>query len=325
VTLRIGTRGSTLARTQSGMVAAAVELAAGTVSELVTVRTLGDDHPGPLAQMPQPGVFVSALRDALLDGSVDVAVHSMKDLPSAAVEGIVLAAVPTREDPRDALVTADGRGLAALAQGASVGTGSPRRAARIRALRPDLRIVELRGNVDSRLARVTDGELDAVVLAVAGLMRLGRAAMIAEHLDPASMLPAPAQGALAVECRSDDPATLALLAAVDDRPSRLRVLAERAVLSAVGASCASAIGALASLEGATLTLDADASGIDGEHVSDCSTIALPDIASPGTTQAGSTLADVVPGAAQDARLATELGTEAGRRLLEAGADAFLVR
>jgi hydroxymethylbilane synthase len=302
VTLRIGTRGSALARTQSGMVAAAVEVATGRASELVTVRTLGDDHPGPLAQMPEPGVFVSALRDALLDGSVDVAVHSMKDLPSAAVEGIVLAAVPTREDPRDALVTADGRGLAALARGASVGTGSPRRAARLRALRPDLRIVELRGNVDSRLARVTDGELDAVVLAVAGLMRLGRAAMIAEHLDPASMLPAPAQGALAVECRSDDPATLALLAAVDDRPSRLRVLAERAVLSAVGASCASAIGALASLEGATLTLDADASGIDGEHVSDRSTIALPDIASPGTTQADATLADVVPGAAQDAKI-----------------------
>jgi hydroxymethylbilane synthase len=315
VTLRIGTRGSALARTQSGMVAEAVGVATGTASELVTVRTFGDDHPGPLAQMPEPGVFVSALRDALLDGSVDVAVHSMKDLPSAAVEGIVLAAIPTREDPRDALVTADGRGLAELARGASVGTGSPRRAARLRALRPDLRIVDLRGNVDSRLARVTDGELDAVVLAVAGLARLGRTAMIAEHLDPALMLPAPAQGALAVECRSDDQATLALLAAMDDRPSRLRVLAERAVLSAVGASCASAIGALASLDATVLTLDADASGLDGEHVSDRSTIALPDIA----------LAHAVPGAADDVRLATELGTEAGRRLLEAGADAFLVR
>ena len=267
MTSRIGTRGSALARTQAGMVADALEVTTGQRSELVTVRTVGDDHPGSLADMPQPGVFVSALRDALLAGEVDVAVHSMKDLPSAPVEGIMLAAVPVREDPRDALVTADGQGLADLPPGARVGTGSPRRAARLRALRPDLELVDLRGNVDSRLARVTDGDLDAVVLAVAGLTRLGRAAVISEILAPELMLPAPAQGALAVECRSDDDVTCGLLASLDHRDSRLRALAERAVLAAVGASCASAIGALAQFDGGRLVLDADASGPDhrGRH------------------------------------------------------------
>ena len=309
MTLRIGTRGSALARTQSGMVADEVMRTTGVVAELVSIRTLGDDHPGPLAQMPQPGVFVSALRDALLAGEVDVAVHSMKDLPSAPVEGIVLAAVPPREDPRDALVTADGRGLAGLAQGARVGTGSPRRAARLRALRPDLELVDLRGNVDSRIARVTDGELDAVVLAVAGLARLGRTAVIGEVLEPDLMLPAPAQGALAVECRSDDEATLALLATIDDRPSRLRALAERAVLAAVGASCASAVGALAGLDGRVLTLHADASGPAGEHVAERSTVELT---------AGADATD-------DALCATGLGARAGAALLAAGADGFLVR
>jgi hydroxymethylbilane synthase len=312
VTSRIGTRGSALARTQAGMVADALEAATGQRSELVTVRTFGDDHPGPLADMPQPGVFVSALRDALLAGEVDVAVHSMKDLPSAPVEGIALAAVPLREDPRDALVTADGRGLAALPDGARVGTGSPRRAARLRALRPDLELVDLRGNVDSRLARVSDGELDAVVLAVAGLSRLGRTSVIAEYLDPADMLPAPAQGALAIECRSGDTTTLALLRQLDDRASRLRALAERAVLAAVGASCASAIGALAELDGATLTLVADASGLDGEHVTERGDVELADALDASE--------DV-----RSAAAAVRLGSELGARLLAAGADRFLVR
>ena len=309
MTLRIGTRGSVLARTQSGMVATEVEAATGTSCELVMVRTLGDDHPGPLAQMPQPGVFVSALRDALLAGEVDVAVHSMKDLPSAPVEGIMLAAVPVREDPRDALVTADGQGLADLPPGARVGTGSPRRAARLRALRPDLELVDLRGNVDSRLARVTDGDLDAVVLAVAGLTRLGRAAVISEILAPELMLPAPAQGALAVECRSDDDVTRGLLASLDHRDSRLRALAERAVLAAVGASCASAIGALAQFDGGRLVLDADASGPEGEHLADRAGIEL---ATDGGTDGGE-------------MQAIDLGSRVGHRLLAAGADAFLVR
>lgn len=306
MTLRLGTRGSVLARTQSGIVAEALRAVTGTLSELVLIRTLGDDHPGSLAQMPQPGVFVSALRDALLAGDVDVAVHSMKDLPSAPLVGVALAAVPVREDPRDALVTADGRGLADLRPGARVGTGSPRRAARLRAVRPDLELVDLRGNVDSRLARVVDGELEAVVLAVAGLARLGHMSVISEILDPEIMLPAPAQGALAVECRSDDADTIALLGSIDDRASRLRVLAERAVLASVDASCASAVGALATLERGVLTLVADASGSDGEHVSERASI---DVGSALTAEAA----------------AVELGSAMGRRLLAAGADTFLVR
>lgn len=308
-TLRIGTRGSALARTQSGMVAAALTTATGVATELVDVRTLGDDHPGPLAAMPQPGVFVSALRDALLAGDVDVAVHSMKDLPSGPVSGIVLAAVPVREDPRDALVSARGVALAALPVGARVGTGSPRRAARLRALRPDLELVDLRGNVDSRVARVTDGELDAVVLAVAGLARLGRTAVISETLDPDVMLPAPAQGALAVECRTEDTATRALLHHLDDRDSRLRTMCERAVLAALGATCASAIGALAQLDGDRLELVADASGPDGEHALERGRVDLDGDADPET----------------DAAIAAGLGGALAERLLAAGADRFLVR
>jgi len=307
--LRIGTRGSALALTQSGIVADALTAATGVPTELVVIRTLGDDHPGPLAEMSQPGVFVSALRDALLGGSVDVAVHSMKDLPSAPVAGIALAAVPEREDPRDALVSLGGARLVDLPTGARVGTGSPRRAARLRSLRPDLALADLRGNVDSRIARVSAGDLDAVVLAVAGLARLGRTAVIGEVLGPDVMLPAPAQGALAVECRSDDGATLALLRTLDDGTSRSRVLAERAVLAAVGATCASAIGALAEFDGDLLRLTADASGPDGEHVTDAGSVRIPPAAGPAASEA----------------LAVALGDEVAGRLLAAGADRFLVR
>jgi hydroxymethylbilane synthase len=322
--LRIGTRGSQLATTQSGTVAAALE-ARGVATELVTIRTFGDDHPGPLAAMPQQGVFVSALRTALLDGEVDVAVHSMKDLPSAPEPGIVLAAAPVREDPRDALVSADGRALDDLADGARVGTGSPRRRARLLALRPDLEVVDLRGNVDSRLARVDSGELDAVVLAVAGLTRLGRAERIVERLDPSRMLPAPAQGTLAVECREDDAATRALLAWLDDPATRLAVLAERAVLAGVQASCASAIGALARLDGDRLTITADASGADGEHASVTHTATLPadpaDPVDPADPAGGTD-----PSVSAEARaIATALGHAAAEALLAAGAGSFLVR
>jgi hydroxymethylbilane synthase len=321
-TLRIGTRGSVLARTQAELVVAELEEATGTPAELITVRTLGDDHPGPLAQMPQPGVFVSALRDALSTGAVDAAVHSMKDLPSAPVDGIALAAVPRREDARDALVSAGGLGLMSLPHGARVGTGSPRRAARLRALRDDLELVDLRGNVDSRLARVSDGELDAVVLAVAGLARLGRTAVISEVLDADMMLPAPAQGALAIECRADDPDTLGLLRHLDDRASRLRALAERAVLAAVGATCSSAIGALAELDGARLTLRADASGPDGQHLEDRAEVETDIELEVGVEPAATGGAD--DGDASE-RAAIALGTVLAERLLAAGADGFLVR
>ncbi len=207
--LRLGTRGSALARTQSEWVAATVRAGSGRDVELVIITTLGDTQAGPLAAMPQSGVFVSALRRALLAGEVDFLVHSMKDLPSEPEPGITLAAVPERADRRDALLTFSRSGLADLPQGARVGTSSPRRAARLRSVRPDLLITDLRGNVDSRVAKVRSGELDATVLAVAGLSRLGRVDEIDEIIDPAVMLPAPAQGALAVECRTGDTGTAA--------------------------------------------------------------------------------------------------------------------
>lgn len=257
--LRLGTRGSALALTQSQLVADALSASTGRQVDLVTITTLGDTHPGPLDTLPQQGAFVTALRSALLRGDVDFVVHSMKDLPSEPVEGIRLAAVPVRADPRDALVSTDGAGVADLAPGATVGTGSPRRAARLLATRPDLHVVAMRGNVDTRVAHVRSGDVDAAVLAVAGLARLGRLDEIAEIIGIDVMLPAPAQGALAVECRVDDElgSTLAVL---DDGNSRLIVTAERAVLSALDASCASAIGALCTRDDGLLTLSADVSG-----------------------------------------------------------------
>ena len=191
-------------------------------------------------------MFTSALRDALADGTIDVAVHSYKDLPTAPDPRLSLAAVPPRADPRDALVARDGLTLGELPPGSRVGTGSPRRAAQIQALGLGLEIVPIRGNVDTRIRKVTDGELDAVVLARAGLARLGRLGEITEVLDPIQMLPAPAQGALAVECRVDDMDTEHLLQSiVDDEATRAAVAAERAMLAALEAGCSAPVGALA--------------------------------------------------------------------------------
>jgi hydroxymethylbilane synthase len=191
------------------------------------------------------GVFTTALRDALSCGDVDFAVHSYKDLPTAQDPRFTLAAVPLREDPRDALVARDGMVLGELPAGSRVGTGSPRRAAQLRALGLGLEIVQLRGNVDTRIGKVRSGELDAVVLARAGLSRLGRLAEITETLDPLQMLPAPAQGALAIECRVDDMDTEHRLGALNDPASRVAVSAERAMLAALEAGCSAPVGALA--------------------------------------------------------------------------------
>ena len=285
--LRLGTRGSRLALTQSGQVAEALmaaggggaAAAAGKASEgsgglgidLVTVRTDGDGDRTPLRQLGGVGVFAARLRHALLDGEVDLVVHSFKDLPTQPVEGLEVICVPAREDPRDALCARDGLTLADLPEGAHVGTGSPRRAAQLLAARPDLEVVDLRGNVPTRLARVrglevvgvgTDepvtpsradaaGDLDAVVLALSGLRRLGLEHCASEVLDLEVMLPAPAQGALAVEARADeDSAELArVAAALDDEPTRLAVTAERALMARLGAGCAAPVGAWAHLRG----------------------------------------------------------------------------
>lgn len=265
--IRLGTRASVLARTQSGHVAAALSTALDREVVLVEVTTDGDVNGAPLASFGSTGVFVSALRDALLRGDVDVAVHSLKDLPTAAAAGITLAAVPVREDPRDVLVARDGLTLGELPPGARVGTGAPRRVAQIAALGLGLELVPLRGNVDTRLGRVRDGDLDAVVLARAGLARLDRVAEVTETLDPLQVLPAPGQGALAVECRADDPLAADVRRALDDPGTRACVTAERVVLADLEAGCSAPVGALADVvegeEGPELWLRAVALSPDG--------------------------------------------------------------
>ena len=245
--LRLGTRRSALALAQSGLVARAVTEATGHPVELVHITTLGDVSTAALTQIGGTGVFVSALRDALLEGTVDFAVHSLKDLPTAAPAGLALAAVPEREDVRDVLVARDRLKFADLPAGARIGTGSPRRAAQLRLLRQDLEIVPVRGNVDTRVGFVTKGELDAVVLAYAGLSRLGRITEATDYFDPAGLVPAPGQGALAVECRAGEPALAAALAELDHAPTRAAVLAERALLAALEAGCSAPVGGYATV------------------------------------------------------------------------------
>ena len=250
MTIRIATRGSLLARTQSGHVADALRAASGRDVELVHVRTHGDaDQTTPLASFGGVGVFVTAVRDAVLRGEADVAVHSLKDLPTQPAAGLEIAAIPARQDPRDVLVARDGLTLDTLPQGARVGTGSPRRAAQLLALRPDLDVVALRGNVDTRVRAVTEGDLDAVVLARAGLARLDRLDVVTQEIEVDLMLPAPAQGALAVECRDDDVAVLDALRRLDDAPTRAAVTAERALLAELEAGCSAPVGAHATVTG----------------------------------------------------------------------------
>lgn len=213
--------------------------------DLVEITTRGDTSREPLAKIGGTGVFVSALRDALLARRVDLAVHSLKDLPTAPAPGLAVAAIPGREDPRDVLCARDRLTLGELPEGSLVGTGAPRRAAQIHALGMGLKIVDVRGNVDTRLAKVADGDLDAVVLARAGLARLGRLDAVTEILDPIQVLPAPGQGALAVECRDDDTEVIGLLAALDDHTTRSAVLAERTLLAALEAGCSAPVGAYA--------------------------------------------------------------------------------
>ncbi|MGV3561814.1 MAG: hydroxymethylbilane synthase [Nocardioides sp.] len=245
--VRVGTRRSLLATTQSGHVADMVR-GLGLTTELVEITTDGDRSQAsgvPLAGGSSTGVFVSALRDALLAGEVDLAVHSLKDLPTYPCDGVTLVVVPPREDPRDVVVARDGLTLGELPVGSRVGTGSPRRAAQLHALGLGLEVVGIRGNVDTRIRTVRDGQLDAVVLARAGLARIDRLTEATEVLDPLQMLPAPGQGALAVECRSDDAALIAALAVLDDPRTRAAVDAERAVLATLEGGCSAPIGALA--------------------------------------------------------------------------------
>ncbi|GAB3776317.1 hydroxymethylbilane synthase [Nocardioides pacificus] len=265
--MRLGTRASLLATTQSGMVADMIRERLGREVELVHVSTEGDVNRSPLAQLGGTGVFVSALRDALLAGEVDVAVHSLKDIPTYPEAGIALAAVPPREDPRDVLVARDGLTLGELPAGSKVATGSPRRVAQLAALGLGVQIVGIRGNVDTRIGKVTSGEVDAVLLARAGLARIGRLGVITEAIDPLQMLPAPGQGALAIECRADDTDLLAALAQLEDPTTRAAIDAERAVLATLEAGCSAPVGALAEVvegeEGDELWIRAVALSGDG--------------------------------------------------------------
>jgi len=259
--LRLGTRRSLLATTQSEWAADALRREGHEV-ELVEITTHGDVSKEPLAVIGGTGVFVSALREALLAGAVDLAVHSLKDLPTAPADGLVLGAVPQREDPRDVLVAA-GRTLAELPVGATVGTGSPRRRALLLDLRPDLEVVAIRGNIDTRVRMVDDGRLDGVVLAAAGLSRIGRLDEASELLDPAGFVPAPGQGALAVECRAGDAEVRAALTALESPVDRLAVAAERRVLGALEAGCSAPVGAHATVADGVLTLVVAVGGLDG--------------------------------------------------------------
>ena len=292
--VRVGTRGSALARAQTSLVTdAIVEL--GSKVETVEIVTHGDRSTAALTQIGGTGVFVSALRSALLADAVDIAVHSLKDLPTAPAGGLTVGAIPVREDPRDVLVARDGLTLAELPAGSLVGTGSPRRAAQLRALGLGLEVVDVRGNVDSRLKLVANGQVDAVVLARAGLSRLGLAGEATELLDPLLMLPCPGQGALAVECRSDDLGILSALELLDDPHTRAAVTAERALLARLEAGCSAPVGALAEVvegeDGDELSLRAVVAAVDGSgDLRRSATAPLPGAPpDPGTATAAWTL------------------------------------
>ncbi|HEX7322703.1 MAG TPA: hydroxymethylbilane synthase [Mycobacterium sp.] len=281
--IRIGTRGSILATTQAGTVRDAL-VAAGHPAELVTISTEGDRSAAPVAEIGV-GVFTAALREAIADGRVDAAVHSHKDLPTAEDPRFVIAAIPPRADPRDVVVARDGLVLAELPAGSVVGTSSPRRAAQLRALGLGLEIRPLRGNLDTRLNRVSSGDLDAIVVARAGLARLGRLDAVTETLEPVQMLPAPAQGALAIECRADDAGLAAVLAELDDADSRVAVTAERALLAELEAGCSAPVGAIAEVvesidEGdhvfEEVSLRGCVAALDGSDVIRASGVGTPD-------------------------------------------------
>lgn len=307
---RLGTRRSKLATTQSQLVADQLTALTGIPVELVLITTEGDANTSdPLASLGGTGVFVSAVRDELLAGNIDFAVHSLKDLPTEPHPEIVIAAIPKRESAHDALCAADGKSLHDLPGGAVVGTGSPRRRAQLKAVRPDLELVDLRGNIDTRLAKVTQDQLDAVVLAAAGLNRVGISEAITELLNFDLMLPAPGQGALAIESRStlqnELPALAQALAQLDDLHTRLAVTAERALLRELEAGCSAPVGAFAQVvdvpptgTGATLELTGVVAGEDGSRV----------------------IRESILGAAADAQ---ELGVELARKMLAQGASELM--
>jgi hydroxymethylbilane synthase len=251
--LRLGTRGSPLALAQAGWIARQLRAQSGRPTVLLTVATPGDESTAPIERLGTTGVFTTTLRQELLRGTVDIVVHSCKDLPTAPVPGLQVAAFPAREDPRDALIWPGGTSLDALPRGARVGTGSPRRAALLRSAGRQLQVVPMRGNVDTRLRKLAAGEVDALVLAMAGLSRLGLLDGAVTPLDPSLLMPAPAQGVLAIECRADDSVTAEQLRILDHAPTRAAATAERGFLAELDAGCTAPVGALAELSAETGT------------------------------------------------------------------------
>ncbi|MFG2828906.1 hydroxymethylbilane synthase [Streptomyces sp. NPDC048434] len=312
--LRLGTRRSKLAMAQSGRVAEVVSELTGRPVELVEITTYGDTSREHLAQIGGTGVFVSALRDALLAGEIDFAVHSLKDLPTTQPETLTLAAIPVREDPRDALIARDGLTFEQLPDGARVGTGSPRRMAQLnawaRSLGRRVETVPIRGNIDTRIGFVAKGELDAVVLAAAGLTRIGRIDEATQLLSPDVILPAPGQGALAIECAAVNVDLIALLAELDDPDTRAAVTAERSLLAALEAGCSAPVGALADLQ------------VDEQAVTE---LHLRGVV--GTTD-GSTLVQLsttghVPASPDDVSTPLNLGRELAAEMLAKGAAGLM--
>jgi hydroxymethylbilane synthase len=286
--IRLGTRGSALALAQSQRVADSIAARTGSPVELVTISTVGDRSTAPLESLGGAGVFVTAVREALLAGECDVVVHSLKDLPTAPHPELTISAIPKRADARDALVARDGLTLEQLPAGARVGTGSPRRRAQLRRRRDDVEVVDLRGNVDTRIGRVlgdkegVEADLDAVVLAVAGLERLGRDDVITEHLGIAGWPTAPGQGALAVETLASVSGPLrSALQGIDHAATRTSVEAERAVLRLLEAGCSAPLGASAFIDGGMLFLAARVYSEAGEQVSAAHALYVDDTRTPG--------------------------------------------
>ncbi len=298
-TIRVGTRGSKLALTQTEQVVAALQAAHPDILfETRVIKTTGDQQSSvPFSEVGTKGMFVKEIEEALLAGEIDFAVHSLKDMPSELPAGLILACIPERADPRDALLSS-GATLAELPEGASVGTGSLRRQAQIRAYRPDLEILELRGNLDTRIRKLDEGKYDAIILACAGLERMGWAERITERIPIEISIPAPGQGALALETREGDDRTIDLLRSLNHRETAIAIEAERGFQAALNAGCTVPAGALAEVRGSVVKVLAVTASVDGSRI----------------------LRTNVEGNHSEAR---SLGESAAKKLLAEGADKLL--
>ncbi len=305
-TLRIGTRASKLARWQSDWAAAQLT-ALGAHVEIIEIATQGDvQQQGSVVSLGIQGLFTKEIQSAVLNGQVDLAVHSLKDLPTQQVEGLTLAATPPREDPTDALVANVADSLESLPRGARIGTGSLRRRAQLLHLRPDLNIYGIRGNIDTRLRKLDEGEYDAIVLAAAGLRRLGWEKRIAALLAPPQMLPAPGQGSLAIECLATDEEIITLVGHLNDDSTRLGVTAERVVLAALHGGCSAPIAAWGRIDGDSLLLDGLVADIEGRMI-----------------LRASAAANLTASAEDSAALAHQLGRQVSSQLLQQGAATLI--